>query len=508
MRFLQAIRVKDRLAVLMIICILSNIILTVFSLDYLRKMEHETSKMYHEKLQATQVLQEVMLQIETTNAISNETEQQLKSVAFDGKMEHYVKQVMANPSPSLLVEINTYIIERAQKQLENHEQDIAFGYRLIIGISVILMGLILFFGMQAIRSINKPTRELKQLFKLAQQGDLTKYATYSARDELGETTKYYNFMIADMKELLKTVRHGAGEATRANQDLAYNFEQITKGAVHIASNADVMTSSLHYATVQLGENTASIQQVAAGVEEISQRMHAIEHVVQTTVHKASDGEILVEQNLVQMQSIEQAMEQSNNKLQQLKAQSHEISQAVHMIHEIADQTNLLALNASIEAARAGEHGKGFAVVAQEVRKLAEQSKRFTNSIVMIVRDIQQGTLEASNSMEQAMKSVVTGAKSTEQSAYKFREITDEVHQIGPQIEQMTHVVGEIVNHTHEVSNSAVELSNRSEENLASMQKIQQQVELQKHSTREISDEIRSIAKNMRSLTQAVDRFQV
>lgn len=78
----------------------------------------------------------------------------------------------------------------------------------------------------------------------------------------------------------------------------------------------------------------------------------------------------------------------------------------------------------------------------------------------------------------------------------------------PQIEQMTHVVNEIVNHTHEVSNSAVELSNRSEENLASMQKIQQQVDLQKQSTSEISDEIRSIAKNMRSLTQAVDRFQV
>ncbi|WP_274309546.1 methyl-accepting chemotaxis protein [Solibacillus daqui] len=508
MRFYKAVKVKDRLAVLMIICILSNIILTVFSLDYLRKMERETASMYHEKLLATQVLQEVMLQVETTNSISNETRQQLKSIAFDGKMEHYIKQVSANPSPSLLVEINTYILERAQKQLENHEQDIAFGYRLIVSISVILMALILFFGFQAIQSINKPTRELKRLFKLAQQGDLTKYATYSARDELGETTKYYNLMIADMKELLKTVRHGASEATGANQELTYNFEQITKGAVHIASNADVMTSSLHYATAQLADNTASIQQVAAGVEEISQRMHEIERVVQTTVYKASDGEILVEQNLSQMQSIEHTMEQSSNKLMQLKGQSQEISQAVHIIHEIADQTNLLALNASIEAARAGEHGKGFAVVAQEVRKLAEQSKRFTNSIATIVKDIQQGTIDASQSMEQAMKSVMTGAKYTEQSAYKFREITDEVHQIGPQIEQMAQVMGEIVSHTHEVSISAVELSNRSEENLASMQKIQQQVELQKQSTSEISDEIRSIAKNMRSLTHAVDRFQV
>lgn len=508
MRFLKAVKVKDRLTVLMVVCICSNLILTVFSIDYLRKMEQATAKMYEEKLLGVQLLEQLEQEIALNGELALERQEQLQAMMFDGKMEHYVRELNANPSTALFEEMNTYIVERASVQLAHHEQDIAFGYRILLGISFVLMMIILYFGIGAVRAINKPTHELKRLFKLAQQGDLTNYATHSATDELGETTKYYNLMMADVKELLKTVRHSASSATEANHDLTYNFEQITKGAVHIASNADVMTSSLHYATAQLADNTASIQQVAAGIDEISQHMHEIEAVVQQTVAKASDGEIIVAQNLAQMHCIERSMSHSHEKLGQLKTQSGEISQAVHMIQEIANQTNLLALNASIEAARAGEQGKGFAVVAQEVRKLAEQSKIFTNAIAGIVTDIQKGAVEATKSMDEAMQNVTIGAKYTEQSASQFREITNEVHQIGPQMEHMAQVMVQISSHSNEVTGSAIELTNRSEENLASMQKIQQQVVLQKQATTEISDEIRSIAKNMRALTQAVDRFKV
>ena len=65
----------------------------------------------------------------------------------------------------------------------------------------------------------------------------------------------------------------------------------------------------------------------------------------------------------------------NSTLAKLLDNLKEIGNIVEVIEQIADQTNLLALNASIEAARAGEAGRGFAVVSEEIRKLADNTKK-------------------------------------------------------------------------------------------------------------------------------------
>lgn len=516
MGFKRYIQVKDRLVVLMIVCILSNCIFAIFSMDYLRKMENNTEEMYKEKLLAVNTIAEM------ENAIHSESWNQaeelyssLNSYKFDSKMEFYISElgtILENGSEgetlALTQEMKQYVIERADRQLASYHKDISFGYKLLTGVAIAIILIILYFSIGATRSVNLPTRQLKKLLKQAQQGDFTQIANYDSKDELGEVMTSYNLMTSEVKELLKTVQQSASSVDEANEQLQQASERTTKASIHISHEAQDLTKATVRSAEQLNINSLSLQEIAQGVEVISERIGFVEQTVRQTMDEANAGVQFVNVNIEQMHEIEQAVKRANDVMEIMVTHSKEIGQVIQIINGVSEQTNLLALNAAIEAARAGEYGKGFTVVAGEVRKLSEQSVKSTKVIEEIIKQIQVDSKQSVQLMGKTIESVQTGIDATNETASKFQQIVSAVNEVGPHIGEVAATIQSITENTKDVANNSLQLSQVSEENAKMIEQVSASTSDQLEATRAMHNEIQKITRNIRSLTSAIKRFTV
>ncbi len=556
MHFFRFIKVKDKLLVLMIVCVLSNVLLGVFSVDYLRKMSWHASESYTQGLVPIgwlNELEESQRQLDfivdaqgdyqEMTVILKEMAQpltQLDSQEIDKKMSHQIKKFksllkkqgeliesykqlnqgeleqfysltflpISQESHTLLEETQNYLVEKAKDQQKYYQQDVQFGYWLLGGVCLSVVLLVILIGFIATKAVNVPTRQLKSLLKRAEQGDFTANASYVAHDELGEVVLSYNQMVTEVKHLLHTVTDSAYEVEEMTGKLQGSSEQSSTTTLKIAKDVQSISDSTAASTSKLASNTASLEEVLNDVQVILEKVQVVESFAHQTARDAESGTEIVQANLMQMQVIKQAVEKSNTAIFNLVERASSIDQMIEVIEKITAQTNLLALNASIEAARAGEHGKGFAVVANEVRKLAEQTVQSTQTITSIVQNIHLDSSYAVQMMEGVLLATEKGVAVTGQTATSFDQILEKVHTIKPYMMEVSATVQEIATHTQKVSEDAVMLTAISDTNAVSTKHVATLTADQLTAQQQFHNYIKELRKVSKVLQIAVKRFSI
>ena len=218
--------------------------------------------------------------------------------------------------------------------------------------------------------------------------------------------------------------------------LARNISRPLNGAINVlTSSASQIATTTTQVAANATETATAVTQTTTTVAEVKQTAAvAVEKAgnvaasAQQTAQASQTGVRAVEEMIGGINRIREQTDSVAASIVRLSEQSQAIGAIISTVDDLAAQSNLLAVNASIEAAKAGEQGKGFAVVAQEVKTLAEQSKRATSQVRTILGDIQKATGSAVMATEQSSKAVEAGLKQAADAGESVRTLTDSIAQ--------------------------------------------------------------------------------
>ncbi len=381
--------------------------------------------------------------------------------------------------------------------------------RLFSMVIVILACIIAVFnGVTITSSINKAIKGMITVLKKASVGDLTVVFPSKRKDEFQILINEIQNTLSNMKALIFGVKSlsnevmassaRVGETTasfqRATENISDAMSEVEQGIVQQAKDAEgclTEMENLSRKLILISDNTKEIsritEQTRESIQEGTQCTKKLNEQTQTTIQITTDI----------VRRVEQQAEKSLS-----------INQISNVISDIANHINLLSLNASIEAARAGEFGRGFAVIANEIRSLADQSKRSVNEIKTIIGNIQGDAKDTMEIVRKAEGVLQLQENAVTETTCSYSSINHNVEELVVNLNYITDTIENIEESRVSTLGAVESISAVLEEIAASSNTVNQASKEQLASVDSLGGSSEVLSENAGKLLHAVDKFTV
>ncbi len=262
--------------------------------------------------------------------------------------------------------------------------------------------------------------EVIRVIKAMSKGDLSMRCDTSVDN--GGLTAEINRTLENLNTVLAQISQGSDVVAKSSDLLQKKTDDMKRNTTEVATAISQMAKGAQDQASRTDESSKLINHVMASSNDMEKKANVINKAAERGLDSSNQGMRTVKVLVNNMNGIKDSAGQTSQSIAVLTKRTEEIGRTLNVITDIASQTNLLALNAAIEAARAGDAGRGFAVVAEEIRKLAEDSRKSAVEIEKIIGDVQKDTVAAGKAIEAMESSVKEGNKSSVEAEVIFQEI--------------------------------------------------------------------------------------
>ncbi|MEP1032122.1 methyl-accepting chemotaxis protein [Ekhidna sp.] len=274
-----------------------------------------------------------------------------------------------------------------------------------------------------LQSVAQPIFSVNKIVNAMAEGDLSQRLENNNKGDIQLLTDNLNKAQSQLNALLSESVSITANVEGSASEMLVTGEEMSRSTDEIASATSQMSSGAQSQVQKVDEVSQLIEGVLSTSSGMQQKARAINSAAKQGSDKSQKGGEMLNELKVNISDILEYTTKSSASIEVLKGRSNEINQVLSVITEIASQTNLLALNAAIEAAQAGDAGRGFAVVAEEIRKLAEDSRKSATRIEQLILDVQKDTQETSKAMSEMSQRVQSGTAVSSAALEIFNEIT-------------------------------------------------------------------------------------
>lgn len=347
----------------------------------------------------------------------------------------------------------------------------------------------------------------RHISKITSENDLTqRIVSKNPRDEIGLISTNFNSLIekiqgiiTDSADISDALMRRAETFTGITNSFVQNFSDVSSAIDQLARSATEQAQNVENSAASVSDMSRLIIDTREKIVELNDAILSIDRQKEEGVETIAGLELKSSQNKEAAEKIYDILVQNNEIATQ-------IENASQMIQNISDQTNLLALNAAIEAARAGDAGRGFAVVAEEIRKLAEDSGRFTEEIKTVIRTLTDSAAVSMNMISNVRDSVVEENTSVLITKEKFGHIAEAIVSTKAVITALSQSGVLLEQRSNELIGIANNLTGISEENAATSEEVAASSNEGSEATERLGIEASEMQHDLDSLNMTIHQF--